>query len=260
MRVSEALRGPSGTSLGLHLDIDVGVSEKGFECPTEGDLYAMLARFQENCSQLPAESPGSKADLAAMSSPCSLVQHIEQEEAVSPDAFEHDPAHYHYTADNQACDQGEYPTEEHPSAASEAHQAIGMRAAMYMDTLEPDQAGQVPLRDYPAVTARLATCSDDEDFAVLDFGGGSGGSSECSFGAEGTAAQCETVYSAPRCCHLAVQHPSLMYWKCFYSVVTLIICNTFNHWVMYCVSNMCLEASSHDRRSGVSVVSVAIVL
>ncbi len=182
-----------GYASGVKLNVEAGVSEQGFGEPSEEDLYLMIARFQENCSQLPAEHD-SHADLAAMLPLGSHIQLVEQQDASSPDDLNHSPLQAQNTLDHTPPQQEVSAVADH---AFEAEQGSSSRAAMYMDCLEPDEAARTPLTGNTLHTERLATCSDDEEFAVLDFGGPSGGSSECSFGPEGTACH-ENVYSAPR--------------------------------------------------------------
>ena len=194
----EAIPALLESSLELQLRVETGVSEQGLGQPSEEDLYTMLARFQENCSQLPAEDSDGHADLAALSPPSSQTQHAEQQDAAKPHDVEHKPCPNEDTGEHTPPQQEVAAVADHLTAASEAEQESSLRPAMYMDCLEPDEAAHMPLTEDALRSECLATCSDDENFAVLDFGGASDGSSECSFGAEGAAASHKDVYSAPR--------------------------------------------------------------
>ena len=194
---SEAVPVLPESSLGLQLDLEAGVSEQSLGQPSEEDLYAMMASFQDNCSQLPAEDSDRSADLAAMSPIGSQMQRVEQQDAASPHDMYHNSVQSQGTADATS-QQGMSGVANHPIAASEAEFQSKQSPAMFMDCLEPDEAARMPLTENMLRSERLATCSDDEEFAVLDFGGPSEGSSECSFGAERTATCQDHVYSAPR--------------------------------------------------------------
>ena len=187
-----------GSALGLQLSVAARDCEQNFDQPSEEDLHAMLARFQEGCSQLPAECLDSNADMAAMSLPCSPAQRSAQQDAAGARCVEHDAVQEQEPVDLAASELGISAVAGYPNAASETDRGSSFRAALYMDCLEPDGEAHMPLSSFPQRTERLATCSDDEDFAVLDCGGASEGSSECSFRAEGSAACHDNVYSAPR--------------------------------------------------------------
>lgn len=190
-------RAELGSALGLQLSMAASAGEQGFEQPSEEDLYATLARFQEDCSQLPADHSDSNADLAAMSPPCSPTQQMMQQSASGPHSIKHDAVQEQDPL-VAASEQEISAVANCPTAPSETDRVSSSRAVMYMDCLEPDGAADMHLDSLPQRTERLATCSDDEEFAVLDFGAASDGSSECSFRAAGPAAGYNNVYPAPR--------------------------------------------------------------
>lgn len=180
----------------MQIDLEAGDSEQGFAKPSEEDLYATMARFQDNCSQLPADASANSDDLIATSAP--REQPPQQEHAASSHDIGSITPEGQYTVSKAAPEQQ---TADCGDGSGNAHQAVqhsSKRSEMYMDSLQPDEAENAPLAYLAQHMGRLATCSDDEEFPVLDFGPGSDASSECSYGVERTAADCENSYAAPK--------------------------------------------------------------
>lgn len=304
LRPCEAYQGSGSAASGPPSEAEPGRgevdSEQWLGQPSEEDLYAMLARFQESCSRVPSVLSASSDDLlAASSSPDRQPQPAQQEPAASSESLEHSCQQSQertqaYTPEHPGMAQDEtlpelaqadmdstvHPSEAHTSetiakigsvdsgadddidvsqsrAYEDAEASVGMlettsmpaaltpgkdemlqqccssssssvpaaeealqgddmqppaaasqltpedRKAMlmYSDTLQPEEAPQLPLPLEEALLhmARLPTCSDDEEFAVLDLGAGSDSSSDCSFGGGRTAAvEQGIVYPAPR--------------------------------------------------------------
>jgi hypothetical protein len=178
---------------------------QGFAQPSEEDLHAMMARFQQSCARAaPTPPSGSGDDLAAMSAPAGSSLPQQQAAAVCNDA-------------NKACQNWpDTPSSQMDPGAGSARLAVpsyslrqveaqGLEPAVPWDSPQPEEAESIEEAQDPTMEesmvrmARLATCSDDEEFAVLNLLAASDASSDCSFWRERTAAgEHETVYAGPR--------------------------------------------------------------
>ncbi len=183
-------------SLQVQIDLEAGDIEQGSVKPSEEDLYAMMARFQDNCSQVRADVSANSDDLDATSAPCE--QPPQQDHAAASHGFDSITLEGQYAVSKAAPEQQTSASGDESGNAHEAVQHSSAKSEMYMDSLQPDEAEQAPLAYLAQDMGRLATCSDDEDFPVLDFGPGSDASSECSYGVERNAADCENSYAAPK--------------------------------------------------------------
>jgi len=183
-------------TLQVQIDLEAGDIEQGSVKPSEKDLYAMMARFQDNCSQLPAVVSANSDDLVATSAPCE--QPSQQDHAAASHGFDSVTLEGQNNASKAAPEQQTSGSGDESGTAHEAVQHSSAKSEMYMDSLEPDEAEHAPLAHLGQDMGRLATCSDDEDFPVLDFGPGSDASSECSYGVERTAADFDNSYAAPK--------------------------------------------------------------
>ena len=183
--------------------------------PTEGELHAVMARFQEHCSRLPYGGTGVNAAHLAPESvgmealPETSVNVSQQgantaaegaqegtrsadSMAASQESSLGDDLH----ADERSMLQGDAQPE---APAVDADQPARDKGDVHLDSLQPGEACFSQMEASQLHLARLVTCSDEEDFAVLDLGADSDSSSECGFGRDGIAAGVrETVYAAPR--------------------------------------------------------------
>ena len=184
--------------------------------PTEEELHAVMARFQEHCLRLPHGSTGIDAanlapklasiNDALLEASMSVSQQGgatagegAQQGAQSADSM---------GASEQSSVGDDLQTDERPVlqddtqlevSATDADQPARDKGNVHLDSLQPGEASFSQEEASQLHLARLVTCSDEEDFAVLDLGADSDSSSECGFGREGAAAGCrETVYAAPR--------------------------------------------------------------
>ena len=183
--------------------------------PTEEELHAVMARFQEHCSRLPHGSIGTDAAYLApemagtdalLEASISVSQQggataIEsaQQGAQSADsmgALQQSSVGDDSNAYERTVLQGDTHSE---ATATDADQSAGDKGDVHLDSMQPGEASFPHLEASQLHLAHLVTCSDEEDFAVLDLGADSDSSSENGFGREGAAADCrETVYAAPR--------------------------------------------------------------
>ena len=178
---------------------------QAFAHPSEEDLYAMMARFQHSCARAaPPPPPGSGDDLAAMSAPA--ASSLSQQEAAADCIDANEACQSLPDAPSSQVDPGGGSARPAvPSYSLRQVEAEGLEPAMPWDSLQPEGAENLEEAQGPTMEesmlrmARLATCSDDEEIAVLDLGAASDASSDCSFGRERTAAgEHETVFAAPR--------------------------------------------------------------
>ena len=176
-----------------------------FAQPSEEDLYATMARFQQSCARAaPPPPPGSGDDLAAMSAPAGSS--LSQQEAAADCIDANEACQSLPDAPGRQVDPGGGSAKSAvPSYSLRQVEAEGLEPAMPWDSLQAEAADNLEEAEGPTMEesilrmARLATCSDDEEFAVLDLGAASDASSDCSFGRERTAAgEHETVFTAPR--------------------------------------------------------------
>ena len=178
---------------------------QGFAQPSEEDLHAMMARFQQSCAcAAPAPPPGSGDDLDAMSAPAgsSLPQ---QQAAADCNHANKACQHWPDTPSSPVNPGAGSVRLAVPSYSLRQVEAEGLEPALPWDSLQTEEAENLEEAQGPTMEesmvrmARLATCSDDEEFAVLDLGAASYASSDCSFRRERTAAgDHETVYAGPR--------------------------------------------------------------
>ena len=184
--------------------------------PTEKELHAVLARFQEHCSRLPYGSTGvdtahpapelAGMDDALLEASMSVSEQggittaegaqqgiqsadsmgASQQSSVGDDSNAYERTVLHGDTHSEA-------------TAPEADQPARDKGDKHLDSLQPGEACCSQVEASQLHLARLVTCSDEEDFAVLDLGADSDSSSECGFGRDGTAPGIrEAVYPAPR--------------------------------------------------------------
>ena len=183
--------------------------------PTEQELHAVMARFREHCLRLPHGSMGTNAAYLApetagldalLEASISVSQQggataVEgaQQGAQSADSMgnsEQSSVGDDLQTDERPVLRGDTQPE---ATATDADQPARDKGNVHLDSLQPGEASFSQEEASQLHLARLVTCSDEEDFAVLDLGADSDSSSECSFGRDRAAAGCrETIYAAPR--------------------------------------------------------------
>ena len=194
--------------------------------PTEEELHAVMARFQEHCLWLPHDSTIDAIHLAPKSAGmdalldtsisvsvegASMAADGAQEGIQSSDSMcghQQSCACNDLRADERTVLQGESQPE---GIATDADQSSRDRSDIHLASMLPGEACFSQLEASQLHLAGLATCSDEEDFAVLDLGAASESSLECDLGRDGAAADAsETVYAAPRYAssgfHLGMAH------------------------------------------------------
>ena len=184
--------------------------------PTEGELHAAMARFQEHCSRLPHGSPGVDAahlapELAGMDDALleASISVSQQGGAMAAEGGQQGTQSADTMGASQQSNVGNdlhadertvLQSDTQPGVpATGADQPARDKGDVHLDSVQPGKACLSQLEASQLHLARLVTCSDEEDFAVLDLGADSDSSSECGFGRERAAAGCrETIYAAPR--------------------------------------------------------------
>jgi hypothetical protein len=167
----------------------------------------MMARFQQSCvcAAPPSLPGGGDGDLAATPDPAGSS--VLQREAAADCDDAGDAGQSLPDAPSGQVDAG--CSTARPAVSFDSLRQVeaeGLTPAMPCDSQQPEEAEKPEKAgDGPALeeamlrVARLATCSDDEEFAVLDLGAASDASSDCSFERERTAAvEREAVFTAPR--------------------------------------------------------------